>query len=76
MTELNRVFTNAITDAAKDGHDDAALTEGHTMAKYAAWHARNCRCTPAAAAKNDDGAHADDEASAEARREEGGGSHQ
>ena len=24
----------------------AAPTVGHTMAKYIAWHLRNCRCVP------------------------------
>jgi hypothetical protein len=34
-------------DSANQAHDDAAPTEGHTMAKYAAWHTRNCNCIPA-----------------------------
>lgn len=56
-------------DPANQVHDDAASTEGHTMAKYFAWHKKNCNCEPAA---HDDAAqdntHTDD--AAEARREE------
>ncbi len=40
-------------DSANQAHDDAAPTEGHTMAKYIAWHTRNCNCTPADAAHDD-----------------------
>lgn len=47
-------------NSANQPHDDAASTEGHTMAKYIAWHSRNCRCEPADTAHQND-AHTHDE---------------
>ncbi|MGA9018013.1 MAG: hypothetical protein WB438_03640 [Candidatus Cybelea sp.] len=56
-------------DSAKQTQDEAAPTEGHAMAKYAAWHEDNCNCTPADVAHDDaaqDNTHTDD---AEKRRD-------